>query len=144
MKACSWRFVPCIQSETLPRDEPRHRASVHIDCVRIFLTHPRMEQVNKQEHNAMSLAQEFSSLSPVHAICCGFRHKADKTEETAFVRSCAALQLLDHVLLTFNVCAESQKKNDRTVTPFVQSIGFLNKSRILFGEETRTHVCHAV
>ena len=41
------------------------------------------------------------------------------------------------------VCAESEK-NTRAVTPFVQSIGFLNKSPILFGEETRTHVCHAV
>ena len=42
------------------------------------------------------------------------------------------------------VCGVQKNKNDRTVTLFVQSIGFQNKSRILFGEETRTHVCHAV
>ena len=42
------------------------------------------------------------------------------------------------------VCGVPKKKNDRTVTPFVQTIGFHNKSRILFGEETTTHVCHAV
>ena len=47
-----------------------------------------------------------------------FLQETDKTKETAFVRSRAALQLPDRVLLTDNVCAEF-KRNDRTVIRFV-------------------------
>ena len=80
---------------------------------------------------------------PVHAPSFGFSKKQAKQEEP---RWSAHAQDASHWIarfLTFTVCAESEKRT-RTVARFVHVTVFLNKSRIPFGEETRTHVCGAI
>ena len=52
------------------------------------------------------------SLSHVPAPRLRLLQEADKTEETAFISSCAALQLLDRVLLTL----QETRKNAKTAT----------------------------
>ena len=39
-----------------------------------------------------------------------FLHETDKTEETAFIRSREALQLLDRVLLNYTACVQSHSR----------------------------------
>ena len=78
-----------------------------------------MEQVKKKEHDAMSLAPEFASLSHVNARGCGLANKQKKKkEETAFDRSCAAPQLMDRAFFNLQ-CVRSLEKTLRGVTRFV-------------------------
>ena len=72
-----------------------------------------------------------------HHLGCGF---SDKTDETAFIRSCTALQLLDRVFLTFTVGVLSSKKALEALQRFVHTIVF---SELISGP-MRTHVCRVL
>ena len=77
------------------------------------------------------LVSVFREASKTERNCVGpLMHKTPATGSRVFDFHC--------------VCAKSEKST-RTVTRFVQvHCVCLNQSRILFGEETRTHVCGAV
>ena len=128
LERCCVPCACCAAENTVNQGKaPQARAAIVRFQALTLPTHPGMEQVKKKEHNAMSLASGFSSSSYVQPLWLRFLQEADKTEETAFVRSCAAPQLLDRVFFTSTMCVRSPKKNNRTVTRFVQVTVFFEQ-----------------
>ena len=77
----------------------------------MLLVQPEMGQL-KEAHNVMSSAPQFPLIIPRPRSRLRLLQEADKTEETAFIRSCAALQLLDRVLLTLQETRKNAKADD--------------------------------
>ena len=93
----------------------------------MLLVQPEMGQL-KKAHNVMSSAPQFPLIIPHHRSRLRFLQEAEKTEGKVFIRSRAAFQLPDCVLLTYTdrVSAESEK-GTRGVTRFVQVTVFFKR-----------------
>ena len=89
---------------------PARSATVRSQAL-MLLVQPDMGQL-KKARNVMSSAPQFPLIIPRPRSRLRLLQEADKTEETAFIRSCAALQLLDRVLLTL----QETRKNAKAAT----------------------------